>query len=120
MSYALIGGGFWLIARAWRDLWAAQRAGTLATTGAYARVRHPQYDGFLLVMTGFLLQWPTLVTAAMYPILVVAYRRLARSEEAQMRREFGEAWDAYTARTPRFVPHRRRPPAAHALPEGRR
>ena len=118
-SYALIGGGFWLIAGAWRDLWAAQRAGRLATTGAYARVRHPQYDGFLVVMTGFLLQWPTLVTAVMYPILVVAYRRLARSEEAEVRREFGEAWDAYAARTPRFVPHRHPPRGAHALPDGR-
>jgi protein-S-isoprenylcysteine O-methyltransferase Ste14 len=107
-SYALIGGGFWLIAAAWRDLYAAQRAGTLATSGAYARVRHPQYDGFLLVMTGFLLQWPTLVTATMYPVLVVAYRRLARSEEVEVRREFGEAWDAYAARTPRFLPRRRR------------
>jgi protein-S-isoprenylcysteine O-methyltransferase Ste14 len=119
-SYAMIGGGFWLIAGAWRDLWSAQRVGRLATTGAYARVRHPQYDGFLLVMTGFLLQWPTLVTAAMYPILVLAYRRLARSEEAEVRREFGEAWDAYAAHTPRFVPHRHRSQAARALPDGRR
>ena len=79
---------------------------TLATSGAYDRVRHPQYDGFLLIMTGFLLQWPTLVTALMYPILVIAYRRLAQNEEREVRREFGEAWDTYAAHTPRFLPHR--------------
>ena len=107
-SYALIGAGFWLISAAWRTLYAAQRAGTLATTGAYARVRHPQYDGFLLIMTGFLLQWPTLVTVSMYPILVFAYRRLAASEEREVKRRFGAEWDAYAAVTPRFIPHRAR------------
>lgn len=58
-------------------------------------------------MTGFLLQWPTLVTAVMYPILVVAYRRLATGEEREVRCAFGDEWDAYAARTPRFVPRRR-------------
>ena len=107
-SYSLIGAGFWLISAAWRTLYAAQRAGTLATTGAYARVRHPQYDGFLLIMTGFLLQWPTLVTVSMYPILVFAYRRLAASEEREVKRRFGAEWDAYAAVTPGFIPHRAR------------
>ncbi len=57
LSYVFIGGGFWLVASAWRVLFEAAKAGTLATTGPYARVRHPQYDGLLLVMIGFLLQW---------------------------------------------------------------
>ena len=49
---------------------------TLATDGLYARVRHPQYVGFVLVMFGFLLQWPTLLTLLMFPVLVVMYVRL--------------------------------------------
>jgi protein-S-isoprenylcysteine O-methyltransferase Ste14 len=106
-SYALIAGGFWLIASAWSVLWRAQKSGALATTGAYARVQHPQYAGFLLVMIGFLLQWPTLVTLVMFPILVVVYRRLAGSEEHEVRAHFGNTWDAYAARTPRFAPHLR-------------
>jgi protein-S-isoprenylcysteine O-methyltransferase Ste14 len=44
-------------------------------------VRHPQYVGFILVMFGFLLQWPTLLTLAMFPVLVWMYVRLARQEE---------------------------------------
>jgi protein-S-isoprenylcysteine O-methyltransferase Ste14 len=95
-----------LIASAWSVLWRAQREGTLATTGAYARIRHPQYAGFLAIMTGFLLQWPTIVTLAMFPVLVYVYRRLAIAEEADVRREFGAAWDAYAAATPRFIPRR--------------
>ena len=57
LSYVFIGGGFWLVAAAWRVLYDAARAGTLATTGPYARVRHPQYAALLLGMIGFLLHW---------------------------------------------------------------
>lgn len=103
-SYLAIGGGFWLIAVAWRHLHAAARAGTLATAGPYAKVRHPQYDGFVLVMLGFLLQWPTLPTLIMFPILVVVYAKLAHSEEREIAAQFGAAWDEYAARTPAFVP----------------
>jgi protein-S-isoprenylcysteine O-methyltransferase Ste14 len=103
-SYVLIGGGFWLIAIGWRHLHEAARAGRLATTGPYAWVRHPQYDGFLLVMIGFLLQWPTIPTLIMFPILVVVYARLARGEEQEVAASFGEAWSAYAARTPAFLP----------------
>lgn len=103
-SWVLIGGGFWLIAAAWGRLHAAAQAGRLASEGPYARVRHPQYAGFLAIMVGFLLQWPTLVTLAMFPILVVVYRRLAIREECEVAATFGEEWDAYAARTPRFAP----------------
>ena len=104
LSNVFIVAGFWLLASAWKGLYRAQRAGRLATTGAYARVRHPQYIGFVLIMFGFLLQWPTLVTLAMFPILVFMYARLARKEEADMAACFGDEWRAYAARTPRFVP----------------
>ena len=121
-SYVFIGGGMWAIAAAWRVLWASARTGTLATTGPYAWVRHPQYAGFLAVMVGFLLQWPTLPTLVMFPILVVVYRRLATAEECNVRDEFRDAWDVYAATTPRFIPrHRsRRPTAANTslCPDG--
>ena len=65
LSAVFIGGGFWLLSSAWSVLYASQRAGTLAQTGAYARVRHPQYVAFVLIMFGFLLQWPTVLTLVM-------------------------------------------------------
>lgn len=80
--------------------------------GAYARVRHPQYDALLLIMIGFLLQWPTLPTLVMFPILVLVYVRLARSEERELAARFGDDWAAYAARTPNFFPRRRMPPGA--------
>ena len=61
LSFALIGGGFWLISKGWQELYTAQKAKTLATQGLYVRMQHPQYLGFILIMTGFLFQWPTLL-----------------------------------------------------------
>ena len=104
LSFALIGGGFWLIAAAWHVLWAAQRSGKLAVTGPYARIRHPQYVGFVLILTGFLVQWPTLLTLAMYPFLVWMYVRLARTEERESERRFGDSYRQYAARVPAFLP----------------
>jgi protein-S-isoprenylcysteine O-methyltransferase Ste14 len=104
LSNVFIAGGFILLAVAWRVLYEAQRGHRLATTGIYARMRHPQYVAFVLIMFGFLLQWPTLVTLAMFPVLAVMYWRLALREEADMLREFGEDYARYAARTPRFVP----------------
>ncbi len=104
LSGVLIGGGFILLASAWRVLYAAQQSRQLATTGPYARVRHPQYDGFILIMLGFLLQWPTLLTLVMFPILVWMYVRLARREEREVQAAFGETYVRYAAVTPAFIP----------------
>jgi protein-S-isoprenylcysteine O-methyltransferase Ste14 len=104
LSFAFIGGGFWLIAAAWHILYAAQKRQVLATTGPYAHVRHPQYVGFVLVMLGFLVQWPTLLTLAMFPVLVWMYVHLARQEEQEVRAQFGEVYAEYARRVPAFVP----------------
>lgn len=104
LSFLLIGGGFMLIAAGWRVLYLAQQTGALAKTGAYAYVRHPQYDGFILVMLGFLVQWPTILTVVMFPILVVMYVKLAGTEEKEALADFGEAWRNYAETVPAFVP----------------
>ena len=103
-SNLIIVGGFVLLSASWRVLYEAQREGKLATTGPYAHVRHPQYVAFIAIMFGFLLQWPTLVTLVMFPILVTVYARLTHREEREVRAEFGEAWNAYATQTPAFVP----------------
>ena len=105
LSFVFIGGGFILISAGWCVLYEAQRKRALATTGVYSYVRHPQYIGFVLVMFGFLLQWPTILTLAMFPLLVWMYVRLALAEEQEARKEFGDAYITYAARTPRWIPH---------------
>lgn len=104
LSNILIFGGFILLASAWKVLYDAQRTHTLATTGPYAYVRHPQYAGFILIMLGFLFQWPTLITLIMFPILITMYVKLARREEREVLAEFGETYRRYMASTPAFLP----------------
>jgi protein-S-isoprenylcysteine O-methyltransferase Ste14 len=104
LSFVLIGAGFLMIASGWRVLYDAQQRGVLATSGLYSYVRHPQYVGFVLVMLGFLVQWPTLLTLAMFPVLVFMYVRLARSEEQDALAAFGQAYRDYMAEVPAFVP----------------
>jgi protein-S-isoprenylcysteine O-methyltransferase Ste14 len=104
LSFVFIGSGFVLISAGWKVLYEAQRRHALATTGVYARIRHPQYAGFILVMFGFLLQWPTLLTLAMFPVLVFMYVRLAKLEEREAIAQFADAYLRYAATTPAWVP----------------
>jgi protein-S-isoprenylcysteine O-methyltransferase Ste14 len=107
-SYILIIYGFSLLANAWKVLYKAQKDHALAVIGPYARIRHPQYIGFMLIMFGFFLQWPTLLTLIMFPILVWMYTRLGKSEEKEAQKEFGALWDEYAKKTPAFIPRRKK------------
>lgn len=104
LSFLFIAGGFILISAAWRVLYQAQQSRSLAKGGPYSYVRHPQYVGFILVMFGFLLQWPTILTLAMFPVLTFMYVRLARDEEHDAKSEFADEYDRYAADVPAFVP----------------
>ncbi len=104
-SFVFIGAGFWILSSAWSVLYKAQSTGKLAVTGLYAKIRHPQYIGFIAIMFGFLLQWPTIPTLVLFPILSYMYIRLARKEEADARKQFGDAYDAYEAKVPGFIPN---------------
>lgn len=119
LSYVLIGGGFILLSAAWDVLYRAQRENRLAVTGPYARIRHPQYVGFVLVMFGFLVQWPTLLTLLMFPILVAMYVRLAQREEEEVLATLGPAYRAYMERTPTFFPRIGQSPHGAPLSQGR-
>jgi protein-S-isoprenylcysteine O-methyltransferase Ste14 len=104
-SYILILGGLYLLSSSWSVLYKAQKNHELATTGPYAYVRHPQYSAFVLVMLGFLVQWPTILTLIMFPILVWVYKKLARREERDTLAEFGEEYSHYMETVPGFIPH---------------
>lgn len=91
--------------RIYRQYWSKDAGkGQLVTTGIYRFIRHPQYTGFLMITLGMLCEWATLPMLIMYPILVWLYARLAKREEADMRTEFGPAYDEYRARTGMFLP----------------
>lgn len=107
LSDMLILGGLLFLAFTWIFLYRAQRQRIVATSGPYAYVRHPQYIAFIAVMTGFLVQWPTLLTILMYPILIRMYVWLAREEEKEALEQFGEEYANYASTTPGFIPFTR-------------
>ncbi len=104
-SMVFIVAGFFILSSAWNVLHHAQKNHQLATTGWYASCRHPQYLAFIMIMFGFLLQWPTLPTLGMFPILVVVYVKLAKREEALAIAEFGELYMNYIKTTPSWIPY---------------
>ena len=102
VSVALIAIAMSLIAVGWVTVYRGREA--LVTTGSYRYLRHPQYLGLILIILGFNIQWPTLPTVLMAPILIVMYVRLARREDTELATRFGEAFLDYATRTPGFLP----------------
>ncbi len=95
--------GFAIMWKGWSLIHGAK--GGLVTEGPYAYVRHPQYAGLFLVMIGMLIQWPTIITAAMFPVLLFVYYRLSKREEREMIELFGDEYGRYVEKTPMFIPH---------------
>lgn len=97
---------FWIsiviMSRGWRRI--HQAKGELVTDGIYAYVRHPQYLGLFLLIASLLIQWPTILSVLMAPVLFVVYTRLARREEGELETLFGEVYRGYKARVPAFFP----------------
>ena len=102
VSWAAIIGGLIIMGKGWRQIHKAN--GEMVTSGLYHRVRHHQYFGLFLITVGFLIQWPTIITAAMWPILAVMYYRLAHREEKEMETKFGGSYTEYKQRIPMFIP----------------
>lgn len=106
LSMILIAMGVIIVTLGWRRVYLSR--GELVTNGIYGFIRHPQYLGFFLVILGFLIQWPTVLTLIMAPILLFMYRQLARREEKQMIEQFGEAYERYRVRVNAFIPAKKR------------
>jgi len=93
--------GLLLVIAGWHQI---HRARGLVTTGIYRYVRHPQYLGFFLILTGWLLHWETTLTLIMYPFLLAMYYFLARREDVELKKEFGAGYEEYALSTPMFFP----------------
>lgn len=102
LSAILLLFGFILVRTGWRRIYLS--TGELVTEGVYARIRHPQYLGLLVITIAFLIQWPTILTVAMWPVLLVMYYRLAKREESELLKRFGEEYLKYRERTSMFLP----------------
>ena len=106
ISNGLVFIGFMIMWKAWKLIHGAK--GELVTEGPYSYVRHPQYSGLFIIMISMLIQWPTIITALMFPVLVFAYYRLSKREESDMIKMFGDEYKRYIEKTPMFIPRLRK------------
>lgn len=104
LSNVFIFSGLIVIAIGWKGIHAGN--GELVTSGIYKYIRHPQYSGFVLMIVGFLIQWPTIITLIMAPILLIMYTKLSKKEEKKMVELFGEKYEEYRKQVPAFIPIR--------------
>ncbi len=103
ISNAIIFFGGYLMYKGWMLIHGA-KGETLVTDSVYSYVRHPQYCGLFLITIGFLIQWPSFTTLIMWPILIFAYYRLAKREEKDMEKQFGEEFLKYKKKVPAYIP----------------
>ena len=107
IGYAIVFVGATLVADGWRRIHQARGEGRLVTEGVYSRMRHPQYTGLFVIIFGEgIVHWPTIVSVAAFPVIVIAYTFLARKEERQMVENFGDEYREYRGRVPMFIPRR--------------
>ena len=106
VGYGFVFFGLSLLAEGWREVYRARQGKRLAASGLYGIVRHPQYTGIFLAVFGQLIHWPTIPTLVLFPVILWAYTRLAKREEARMVEQFGEAYRAYRREVPMFLPRR--------------
>jgi protein-S-isoprenylcysteine O-methyltransferase Ste14 len=105
LGYGLLFVGIGIFIQGWRELYRARQENRLATTGLYALVRHPQYTGLFLGLFGEgVVHWPTLFSVGLFPVIVLVYVLLARSEEKKVIAQFGDEYRAYQRRVPAFIP----------------
>jgi len=102
LSNIMLLAGILLIVLGWQKIHFAQEE--MVTTDLYSYVRHPQYLGFLTLTLGMIVQWATIPTLLMWPLLVVLYYRLAKHEEKEMEEKFGERYREYRSKVSMFLP----------------
>jgi len=107
ISKVIMGIGILLVIYGWKQIY--QGKGNLVTTGLYRYIRHPQYLGFFLITLGMNVQWLTIIMLALWPVIVILYYRLSKTEEKEAEERFGEEYLKYKRRVPAFLPRIRRP-----------
>jgi protein-S-isoprenylcysteine O-methyltransferase Ste14 len=101
LGYVITAIGLLLVIAGWRSVY---RSEGIAIKGPYRFMRHPQYLGFFLITGGWLIHWPTVPTMIMWPILLFLYYNLAKKEEKEMHKRFGEKYEQYKQSVPMFIP----------------
>jgi protein-S-isoprenylcysteine O-methyltransferase Ste14 len=101
IAMAVVGRGFWILARVQlrRSFAVRAQAKTLVTTGLYSKFRHPIYLFGGIAYLGLFISWgkliPLLCFLLIYPLQILR----ARKEEKVLEQAFGEEYRQYKAGT---------------------
>jgi protein-S-isoprenylcysteine O-methyltransferase Ste14 len=108
MTVAMIYGtilmvlGTIIILIAWVTLYKNVKENGLVTTGIYSYSRHPQYFGFILIVLGWVVGWPTILTMIFAPILIFMYIRVSKIEDRELEVEDDGDYETYKSTVPFF------------------
>jgi len=102
VSSTLIALGLFIFSLGWKEIRRGREE--LVTTGLYSIIRHPQYSGLILIVVAFLVRWPTLPTLLFAPYFIWKYVLLAKREDGELERKFGENFRRYKNSVPEFIP----------------
>jgi methanethiol S-methyltransferase len=84
----------------WHDIYKNIKKNVLVTKGIYKYSRHPQYLGMILIVVGWTIIWPTILTMIMGPILIYVYLNLCKKEEKENN---SKEYLSYKKKTPFFI-----------------
>ncbi|NGM67841.1 DUF1295 domain-containing protein [Natronolimnobius sp. AArcel1] len=106
VGVSLFLGGFAVALAAGYDLGVEETkglSGKLRTGGWYRYSRNPQYVGYIVATIGFALLTNSLLVAIICVIYFVWWLALPFAEEPWLRKQYGEEYERYAERVPRFV-----------------
>lgn len=104
MGLALMGIAAWTMWRAGATVDPTRPPTALVTHGVFARSRNPIYLADAVILLGLCLIWQPLAAIILVPLFTrVISRRFIPQEEAWLRARDAAAFDAWAARTPRWL-----------------
>ncbi|MBU0647644.1 DUF1295 domain-containing protein [Patescibacteria group bacterium] len=104
MAYAaiIIGIGITLILIGWITLYQNAKKNRFVTGGIYKYSRHPQYLGFILIVLGWFIGWPTILTLIFTPVLIYKYIKVCQTEETELP-QTAPGYSQYISQAPFFI-----------------
>jgi len=100
--------GFWFGIRGVKELSLkvaeTRRPERVVTTRVYSTVRHPQYLGGIFAHIGISFLLSALYSLLVTPLIIAIIYVIAKKEETELIREFGEEYNRYKKRVPMLFP----------------
>jgi protein-S-isoprenylcysteine O-methyltransferase Ste14 len=93
-----------VLGRRFSGLVAIQPGHELVKDGIYRLIRHPSYLGAIILMFGWALAFRSAPGVILAALIIPPLIARIRSEEALLRTQFGDQYDAYCRRTSRLIP----------------